>query len=150
MLSIINPPIEIFEFGPDFWEEKKKLWQVVQWDLVLLLKKLTFRETWKWKSPKWKRTAERRLYYIITVWLVYQQLCLNGSKACFSLSVVYCGYCITMLLYSLPRRLFFFSRIIIMGSSRLPRYIPMIPSPFAEVSDTQILLICPKTIDTQK
>lgn len=83
------------------------MWQVVQWDLVLLLKKLTFRETWKWKSPKWKRTAELRLYYIIIVWLVYQQLCLNGSKACFSLSVVHCGYCITMLLYSLPRRPFF-------------------------------------------
>lgn len=58
------------------------------------------------KNPKWKRTAERRLYYIITVWLVYQQLYLNGSKACFSLSVLYCGYCIIMLLYSLPRRLF--------------------------------------------
>lgn len=49
---------------------------------------------------------KNRLYYIITVWLVYQQLCLNGSKACFSMSVLYCGYCIIMLLYSLPRRLF--------------------------------------------
>lgn len=91
----------------------------------------------KVKSPKWKKTAEHELCYIITVWLVYQQLCINGSKACFSQSVVYCGYCITMLLYSLPRRTFFSS--IIMGSSRLPHYISMIPSPFALF---QMLIYC--------
>lgn len=68
-----------------------------------------------------KRAVETLLYY-------YRLVGLSTAvfKACFSQSVLYCGYCIIMLLYSLPRRLC--SSTIIMGSSRLPRYKPMISS----------------------